>query len=335
MNKRKNINFRSGIKKHDLVPVNIFLGLTCIIAQFYLTKEATKTGTSLISIELLALTAGLIIESYRITKNWETLLAKFFSSYLLSLLAFAPAKQEYAYHFAIHVKIWPFFLIFFFVLFTAIANREKVTARLTEGLTLMLSIAAIYRIIDYDLIRFNSVWEVTLVIIVFLFTLTSFIHAFTRIQLSKGARLFLSIWSTIILFAIAYDNIILLFNKQDITYTDNMMNGVSTVIQYFLLGISSVYIMQNFILLYGFLPEKQTKYKDVLQKNIKRHIERFSDKQVSTKDSGICLIYCVCFFTLNYYTNLLSANTMIWLVVFTFPVFLGIFKQTTDNLKYR
>jgi hypothetical protein len=44
LNKRKNINFRSGIKKHDLVPVNIFLGLTCIIAQFYLTKEATDAA---------------------------------------------------------------------------------------------------------------------------------------------------------------------------------------------------------------------------------------------------------------------------------------------------
>lgn len=311
------------------------MGLICVISTFQLTKEAAKTETSLISIELLALITGLILESYRISKNWETLLLKIFTSYLLSILAFAPGKYEYTYNFASHVEIWPYYLIFFFVLFTAIANREKVTAKLTEGLTLLLSISAVYWTIDYGFINFDSFWEISLLFILLLFTLASFIHAFAKIQLSKGARLFLSIWSTVILFTIACDNIIHIFSNEAIAKTSNLINGISIGIQYFLLGISSVYIMQNFILLYGFLPEKHTKYKDVLQKNVKRHIERFSDKQVLIKDSGICLIYTAFFYTLNYYMNLLPRNTLIWLVVFTFPIFLDILKQSIDKMNYR
>lgn len=319
------------IKNHALIPLNVFLGLICIICMVYFSREAAKFDVSLISIELLTLFSGLILESYRISKNWETLLLKIFTSFLLSLLAFAPGKYEYTYNFSHHVGIWPYYLIFFFCLFTVIFNREKVTAKLTEGITLLLSISAVYWTIDSGFMEFNNLWEVVLLALLFLFTIIACLHAFTNIKLDKGSRLFLSIWSTIILVTIACDNIAHVFRNEKITSYTYFTDVFSIVIQYLLLGISSVYIMQNFILLYGFLPEKGMKYKYVLRENIKKHVERFSEKQVLIKDSVVCLIYSVCFFAINYFTNLLPGNTMIWFVVFTFPIFLEILKRTNGK----
>lgn len=336
--RKKKINKVSSeirIKRYALIPLNVFFGLISIICTVYLGREAAKFNVTLISIELLTLLAGLILESYRISKNWETLLLKIFTSFLLSFLAFAPGKHEYIYNFANHILIWPYYLIFFFALFTVIFNREKVTAKLTEGITLLLSISAVYWTIDYGFVEFDNFWEITLLTLLFPFTIVTLLHAFTNIKLDKGSRLFLSIWSTIILVIIACDNIKLVFGNERITKYTYFTDGFSIGIQYFLLGISTVYIMQNFILLYGFLPEKGTKYKYVLRENIKRHVERYSEKQVLAKDSVICIIYSVFFYVLNYYTNLLPRNTMIWLVVFTFPIFLEILKRTIDKMNYR
>jgi hypothetical protein len=321
-------------KKYALVPLIVFLGILCAIFSYHLGKEAIKSEINLISINLMALFAGLILESYRISKNWETLILKIFGSYLLSLFAFFPGKHEYLYNFSNHVEIWPYYIIFFFVIFTVIANREKVTAKLTEGITLLLTMSAIYWAIDYGFVGINSFFEITLLILLLIFSLVTFLHAFTHIKLSKGSRLFLSIWSTIILVTIACDNIIKVFSNENIRTINNLFDGISIGLQYFLLGISLVYIMQNFILLYGFLPSRDTKYKHELQENIKKHVERFSDRQVLIQDSVFCSIYSLVVYTLNYYLNLLPRNTMIWLVVLTFPTILELSKRIKSQMNY-
>lgn len=318
---------RSRKRGYALIILNILLGLACVSFTFYLTKEVSSLKVNFISVELWALMAGLIFESYRISKNWETFLVKVFTSYLLSFLVFASDQVSSANYVASRLFLWPYYIIFFFVLITVMANTEKVTAKLTEGVTLLLSVSAVYWVIDHRLVDINSFWGVTLLCVIGICTFVSFLHAFTKIDLSKGSRLFLSVWSTLILFSIACENIVNVFSNRSITASTNFLEGFSIEIQYFLLGMSSIYIMQNFLLLSQFLPSKGGRYKETLRESVKSHVERFSKQQVLIKDSFFCVIYASFFYTLNFYTKLLPRNTMIWLMLFTFPIVLEISKR--------
>ena len=122
------------------------------------------------------------------------------------------------------------------------------------------------------------------------------------------------------MFAFAFDNIIRVFNNPEIENSKYFSDGLYIGIQYFLLGVSAVYIMQNFMFLAAFLPSKNGNYKKDLQENKKDHIKRFSDKQVNIGNSLFCIAFTGTTYWINYRYQIFPRHTMIWMVLLAFPM---------------
>ncbi len=318
----------------DLTPVIVVIGILGLALTIYIAYRTSLSNRKLFSISLLALFCGILFESFRVSNSWKTVMAIFVGSYFFSLLSFLPGKREHHYNFENHIQNWPYFLLSFFALAFAIFHKDRVTAKLTEGITLLLSLSFTYWTIDYGFANYRHWFAFALLSIAFLFMAFSSLHALTNLHLSKGVRLTLSIGSTIILFAFALDNIIRVFSNPDIEST-YLSDGLYIGLQYFLLGVSAVYIMQNYILLSAFLPSKNSNYRNDRRENKYDHIERYSDQQVSIGHSLFCIAYAGTVYWLNYTYKILPRHTMIWLVIVTFPFILLIPNLVSGRKTYR
>lgn len=305
----------------DLTPIAIAIGIIGLLLTLYIGYRASISDRKLFSVSLIALFAGLLFESIRVSRSWKIVSGIFAGAYLISLLAFLPGKREQVYNFENHIEMWPYFFLINFTLFFGVAHMGKVTAKLTEGVTLLLSLSLVYWIVDYGFTNYNNWLAFTLLIIPFSMTAFSIIAGLTNLDLSRTTRLTLSVWSTLIMFAFAIDNIIRVFDNPDIAST-YLSYGLYIGLQFFLLGVSSIYITQNYMLLVAFLPSKNSNYRQDLNEISKIHIDRFSDKQVLTGHSTLCILYTGAIYGLNYNYQVLPRHTVIWLVFLTFPLFL-------------
>ena len=303
------------------MPIVIVIGVIGLLLTLYIGYRASISDRKLFSVSLLALFAGLLFESIRVSGSWKTVVGIFAGTYLFSLTTFLPGKREQVYNFENHIEMWSYFFLFIFAIFFGIAYKDKVTAKLTEGVTLLLSLSLVYWTVDYGFTNYHNWFAYTLLTISFSMTVFSIINALTNLHLSRTTRLTLSVWSTVIMFAFAVDNIFRVFDNPDIEST-YLSYGLYIGLQFFLLGVSAVYIMQNYMLLAAFLPSKNGNYRRDLKENKKDHIDRFSDEQVLTRHSLLCILYTVTFYGLNYKYQVLPRHTMIWLVFLTFALFL-------------
>ncbi len=105
-------------------------------------------------------------------------------------------------------------------------------------------------------------------------------------------------------------------------------------VQYFFLGISSIYIAQNFIMLFGFLPGKGTFFNSQYFRDIQElkndHIKRFSDHQVYIGHSIICIITTGLLYWINFKFNYLPRHTAIWIGLIFFPLLLNL-----SNIRFK
>jgi hypothetical protein len=318
----------------SLKQIAVVLGVVGLALTIYIGYRTSISDRKLFSVSLLALFAGLLFESFRVSDKWKNVIYIFVGAYFCSLLTFLPGKHETSYNFENHIETWPFYFILFFTFAFALINRDKVTAKLSEGITLLLSLSLIYWTIDYGFTNFQIWFAITILAIVLILSAFSILNALTNIQLSKTTRLTLSVWSTIIMLAFAIDNIISVINNQDIESSKYLSQALYVGLQYFFLGISAVYVMQNCLLLAAFLPSKNVDYKYTLKENIKDHIDRYSDKQVFIGYSLFCILYAGSIFWLNYTYQVLPRNTMIWFVFLTFPLILQLIDFINGRKNY-
>ena len=328
---RKTKNTKRKSAGFDLTPIVIILGVLGLALTIYIGYRASISERKLFTVSLLALFAGLLFESFRITDNWKNVIYKFIGTYLFSLLCFLPGKRERVYNFENHIEFWPYYFIFFFSLISAIWYKDKVTAKLTEGITLLQSLSIIYWTIDYGFVNIENWFAKTILLIALLFSVFSIVQALVYFKLSRAVRLILSIWSTIIMVAFAIDNIYRVYQNEDIETTKYISQGLYIGLQYFLLGVSAIYITQNYMLLAGFLPSKNGNYKNDLKKTKKDHIERYSENQVFIGHAILCIFYALTIYGLNYKYQILPRNTMIWLVFLTFPFVLKLLEFTNKK----
>lgn len=317
----------------DLTPIIAVIAIIGLALTIYIAYRTSLSDKKFFSISVLALFGGLLFESFRVSNSWKTVIAIFVGSYFFSLLSFLPGKREHYYNFENHIQNWPYFLLFFFAIAFAIFHKDRVTAKLTEGITLLLSISFIYWTIDYGFTNYHNWFAFSLLSIAFLFTSFSILNALTNLHLSKGVRLTLSIWSTIVLFAFAVDNIIRVFSNPDIE-SSYISDGLYIGLQYFLLGVSAIYIMQNYILLSAFLLSKNGNYRNDLRENKKNHIDRYADRQVSIRHSLFCIVYAGSIYWLNYTYQILPRHTIIWVVIVTFPLILFLSNMVSGRKNY-
>jgi hypothetical protein len=302
------------------------IGLIIVTFLIYVGYRISLTEHKIFSISFIALLAGVLFESFRITDSWITVIFIFIGSLIFSLISFLPGKHDISYEFENHLETWPKVFLFLFALATTIWHRDATIAKLTEGITLMQTMAIIYWVFDYGIVNIDNWFVRILLIIALLFSLLSFFNALTHFTLSRTTRLTLSIWSTIIMLLFAIDYIYRIYENEDIEASKHFSQGLYIGIQFFLLGVSTIYIIQNVIMIMGFLPNKYSSskaqyFRDLRElKNI--HIERYSDQQVHIGHSILCILIIGTIYWLNYKYQYLPRDTAIWLGFVIFPIIL-------------
>lgn len=316
----------------------IFIGLLVLVLTIYVGYRISASGRRLIPIGVIAIIVGVIFEGKRLSDKWSTVLLTALASFIFSFLAFILGKKEHDYNFEHHIEMFPYWFIILFALFSIAFHGDKVIPKLTEAITLLHSIALIYWVVDYGFIDTSSIVLISVMIIGLLFSLYSIFHAFTYTILSRTSRLTLSIWSSIIMMLFASDNIYRIYQNEQIENTVDITHGLYIGLQFFLLGVSSIYIIQNFIMLMGFLPGKGTFFNAQYFRDLKElksdHIKRYSDRQVHILHSFFCVVFIGTIFGLNYYYQILPRHIAIWIVFVTFPFIITIFNIATRRKNY-
>ena len=127
---------------------------------------------------------------------------------------------------------------------------------MNEAITLVMSAGIIYWIFSHQLYNTHSVFLKITAITGLVIALFSIINGFLNIHLTKSLRLFLSIWSYVIMTLLAVENIYLVYQDKQIEDTLYMTDKTFIALKYFLLGVSSIYILQNVWMLIQFFPSK-------------------------------------------------------------------------------
>jgi hypothetical protein len=231
-----------------------FICAIVLVLTISFTVTSQTSGQRLIPISILALIAGVLFEGKRVAEKWSSLFSITLVSLIVSMLAFLPGKREHHYQFEDHVALWPYWFIAVFSIALVISHYEKVKPRLTEGITLLQSVAVVYWVIDYGFFNTGGYFIKTLMGIGLLFSLYSAFHAFTYTQLTKSGRLTLSIWSSLIMLLFAIDNIYRVYQNEQIENAVDISQGAYIALQFFLLGVSAIYIVENFLMLMRFMP---------------------------------------------------------------------------------
>jgi hypothetical protein len=286
------------------------------------------SNSSLIPLSFIALLAGLIFEHRRLSNNWSTVIYSLLGALGISLFAFLKFKEEGYYDLYQHLRVWPYAFIGAFVVIGIILNYEKLNPQLTEGITLIQSIAIIYWTIDVGILNLNYLIVKMAVGVGTVFCLFSFFHAFSYSPLSRPNRLMLSIWSTIIMIFFAADFLYDVYQNKPIEYMATQYEALYASLQYFLLGVSIMYIMQNCTMILGFLPAKGTFFNAEYFRGVNElksyHVARYEDEQVHVGHSIVCLVFCVAIFGLNYYFAFVPRNIAIWATFVSFPLALSL-----------
>ena len=303
-----------------LMPILILLGVALVAFTAYIFYRISMTPYKLIPISVIALIFGVIFETKRLSPKWSTVLTITLISFALSFLCFLPGRREQTYIFENHIVLWPYVFLFINVILITIFHKEKTIPKMTEGKTLILSIGAIYWILDHGLQNTDFAILEVILTVVFLIALFSIINAFVYIKLSKSLRLFLSIWSAIIMIIFAIDYIYVTYQNGQIEDSVLLKDKFFVGIQYFLLGICSIYIFQNIMMIFGFFPGKGSffnkRYFEDVRELKKDHIDRYSKKQSTFLLSAIYTTTTVCFFIANYKYEIFPPIIAIWLIFF-------------------
>jgi hypothetical protein len=299
-----------------LILLTLFV-IGVIVATIYLVQKANVSNKKILQLNFIALLLGLVFEYKRISEKWSTVLWTALGAYVLSFFAFAKGKGQSVYIFEDHLEMWPYFFLGAFIILAMAIQFASVTKKITEGVALMLTVAINYWIIANGYWNTGSVFVKLLIVINAFLSVFSFYNALSYSNLSKGVRLTLSLWSSIITLVLAVDNFLKLYKYRDIEHLPTFSDSAFVFIQFFLLGISSIYIVQNLVMVGAYLPGKR--YMETVREMNDAHLDRFSKDQVYIVDSVIVIFISLTGFMLNYFFQFLPTNFMIWAMIVITP----------------
>ena len=317
----KNSKFNSffGTLFHN--PFIIFLTAIVLTLYFYICYVAFQEEKSLIPLTMVTLILGLIYQSYKITQSFKKILIYLTISSFVSLLAFGQGENETHYVFAEHIEIWIYFFLTIYLIIMSVEHDKKITTPFGEGLSLLFCLAFLYWLFENYLFDFSFILTQVLSMAVLLITAFSVIHALFKIKHNAFSRFILSISTCIAVVVLSLDNLFQLMDQGEPSFTKTIAENIILLIQYFLLGISALFLFQNIMLLLQYLPSKYTRsYFSDIKENTQAHIERFSKDQISWIEASLCLFISTFAYTLNYYFQIIPPNMCIWLVIFLCPL---------------
>lgn len=293
----------------------IICGAFTVIFLGYLTWFITKTDFGLLPYLTLPLIFGLIMENRRLERDWKILTLKIMLAVICaSVISFFRNLDS---DISREIALWPYLFIFFFALFSAVYHHKKVTPVITEGTTLLQSISIIYWIIHYNYLSFSNFLEALVLISGLIFSAISFYNAFSYRKLTASFRLILSIWSAVIMTVFSF---VYIYRVYHFNYFigDFVIDSSLNIIQYFFLGVSLIYMIQNARMVAVYIPSKNSFFDQDHLKRIARmnklHVWRYSKEQVKIKDSLLILLFTSAVYSFNYFYKIIPAFTLIWIV---------------------
>jgi hypothetical protein len=219
-----------------------------------------------------------------------------------------------------------------FTIASIIFHGQKLIPKLTEGVTLIQSVAIIYWIADKG---FFSGGVSVLTVAAIAFCLYSVYHAFSHARLSEITRLILSLWSSIVTILFAVDIFLGVSQSTPIENLTEPIEKFYALFTHFLLGISTIYMANSFSMLIGFLPGRgefcDLDYASDKKRMKQKHISRYSEMQVEFSHSVICVLASGTLFILNYCFEFLPRHSAIWLVFALLPLIIKAF----EKIRYR
>lgn len=298
----------------------------CLVSLGYLVFLIFQADFYVLPFLTIPLICGLITENKRLSDHWTFFVIKLMFAFILSSFLVFIINLD-SFNAAEQIRNWPYIFIVIFAFISAIFYEKKVTPRITEGVTLLQSIAVIYLVLQTGFFIGSNYFMISALGIGIVFIVFSFYNAFSSHRLTKRTRLILSVWSSIVMSIFSLVYIYRVYHFQYFTGIYSIDYFIN-ILQHFLLGISLVYIIQNLRMVAVYVPSKNSFFdKDHLTRIArmnKLHIGRFSLEQVRIKDSLLLSMVSVVVFSANYIFNFLPELTLIWIVFWTAPFLIAI-----------
>lgn len=317
-------------KIFNIPPVQLLAAFTLFAFTGYVCYLWQASYKSLIPLSVAALLLGAFFESKRISDTWSTIFYSALGALALSFLVFLPYKNEITYNLDNHLKIWPYGFLAGYIGIIIFLQEHRVIPQLTEGITLMQSMALFYWVIDEHIYETTGPFITPFIVTGILFSLFAVFNAFTHFAINELSRLILSLWSSIMMVLFAADCILRVLSNGEIETAQSFNNGLYIALQYFLLGISSIYMAHNLYMLLGFLPSRGKPWTDIGDL-FEKHVKRYSANQVSVWQSLLCVLLTGSFFYLNSYYRWLPRHLAIWLAFVIFPFIVLLFDNSTNK----
>lgn len=306
----------------------------CFATYGYIFFYAHSSGEGELPVMVLPMVAGVIFENWRLSRNWKAIQVKLVVALLGSLFAFAYGKGEVAYDFERHLTFWPFFFIFLFVMYSVFFHEDRSVVGMGKGVTLLQTSALLYLLIEREwYAMLTGMWAVLLVVIV-IFTAFTLYRVFSKRKFTDQQRLALSLWSSFIMLIFSAD---LIYRVLISTSSEPFLstNGMLEALHFFLLGVSSIYILRNLQMLTIYLPHDGHFYdgthRAIIKKLNKLHIARYSKSLLPSVDAVILLLLALLLYSLNYFYAFLPDYTLIWTVFWISPLLISLRRKHTKS----
>lgn len=307
------------IEFEDINAVLIIATSFLVIAIIYIVCFFDNIYFSEMPFFTLPVIAGLLLAHYRLKTDYKILYLKIVIALCISAVPFIFGSIQKA-HEGFFTN-WPFLFIAIFSFFSAIYHERSVTIKITEGTSLLHTLSFIYGLMANEFIHERVSLQIILALVGAPFCLLSLYCAFSNKKLTPFVRLWLSRWSSAIVFILSVQYILGIYKFESFSSID-FIDVLINIFQYLLLGISLVYLTQNARMILGYFSDRNDE--DYIQKLNKFHIWRFSSKQVNSKDSLFITLILVLFYTANYFLALIPYFTAIMLSLSLAPYIIAL-----------
>jgi hypothetical protein len=270
-----------------------------------------------------ALVTGLVVELLRLTGSSATVGAMSVVALALSLFVFIPFKGEHGYDVQSHLDLWLAAFAAVLLLLAAIELRKKLVQRLDEGTTLLHSMVFFYWMLDVGLHGTgHAIWIVVGAVPLAL----AAVHVWTGLALSRPVRLAMSLWSSVVLLALAVQTAVGLVRAgsvESFIAAGDLGGGATWMLGCFLFGTSSAYIVANLMMVAGYLPARRTFFNAEYFREVRRlsdqHIERMSPGQVDPRLAAAVVACVSALLAAHWFLRPFPTPVALWLVLAAVP----------------
>lgn len=316
---------------------NILLSGGCLLAiipLYFMGRDIYNSPGHIVPIYLLVMLCGVISENSR-TSSVRMIFATILLAFFISCFNFLGNYTNGHFN-AESLKAWPYFFYAAIIFFMLIRHEKGFILKVHEGLVFLQSMAIVYWFIAATQISFHRASAIIVIgAVVLLFAFTAY-HAFSQRTPSYGEQLVLSILSALIFVFFGVVNTSHLLSGADIDTSQLAPSLIFITLQYFMLGVSSVYIAKSLVMVYGFIPGKNeptASYGERVVELVKMHLDRVDATQINKGYALITALFTLFIFGANYFFGLLPPTFVIWCIFVSYPlVAYAYHKITTKRL---